>query len=356
MTFIRGKGMKYSVKQLKQFVEQVMLKAGLSKEDSQVFSDSLISAEIRGVTSHGLTRLSTYAQRVKKGLVANNSEIKILADGGASLRIDGQNGMGACVGVKTMQLCVERAKQYGTAFATVCGGNHFGCASYFTMIAAKNDMIGFAVANGPSAIPPTGSNQPLLGTNPVSIAIPAKTMQPLVLDFATSAVARGKVALAKKKGEKVPEGWGLDAYGHPTTDPSKILEGGSMLPMAGAKGYGIALIVEIFASCLSGALNGQTMGSFYDFNKVQNSGFAFGAIDISKLTDVEDFKNSVDALFSDMKNASRIDKNNEIMIPGEIEYLKSVSAINDGVELSLAVEKDLIETATLFEVEFPSAI
>ena len=345
--------MKYSVDKLKEFVEKVMIKAGLSKEESYIFSDSLISAEIRGVASHGLTRLSTYAQRVKKGLVANNVEIKILNDGGSVVRIDGQNGMGAYVGTKTMELCIERAKTYGSAFATVCGGNHFGCACYFTMLAAQNDMIGFAVANGPSAIPPTGSKQPLLGTNPVSIAIPAKTMQPLVLDFATSSVARGKVALAKKRGEKVPEGWGLDADGQPTTDPAKILDGGSMLPMAGAKGYGIALIVEILASCLSGALNGQTMGSFYDFNKVQNSGFAFGAIDISKIIDVDIFKNSVDMLFTDMKNASRIDANKEIMIPGEIEYLKSISTIKEGISLSPVVEKELMETAELFQVEFP---
>jgi LDH2 family malate/lactate/ureidoglycolate dehydrogenase len=224
------------------------------------------------------------------------------------------------------------------------------------MLAAKKDMIGFAVANGPSAIPPTGGKKPLLGTNPVSVAIPAKNSQPLVLDFATSAVARGKVALAKKNGEKVPEGWGLDKDGKPTTEPNEILDGGSMLPMAGAKGYGIALVVEIFASCLSGALNGQTMGSFYDFNKVQNSGFAFGAIDISKIADLDEFKNSVEELFADMKNASPIDPNKNIMIPGEIEYLKSLSAIKDGVNLSSAVEKDLMETAVAFGVPFPNAI
>ena len=346
----------YLVDDLKNFVNRVMLKAGLNKEESEIFSESLISAEIRGVTSHGLTRLSTYARRVKEGLVKNNVKIKIVNDADSVLRVDGDNGMGAVVATKTMELCIERAKKYGSSFATVYGGNHFGCASYFTLLAAKNDMIGFAVANGPSAIPPTGGKTPLLGTNPVSISIPANRYQPLVLDMATSTVARGKVALAKKNGTSIPEGWGLDVNGQPTTNPEAVLNGGSMLPMAGAKGYGIALIVEILTSCLSSALNGQTMGSFYDFTKTQNSGFALGAIDISKLIDKEIFKNAVDNLFDTMKSCEKIDENSPIMIPGEIEYLKSVKAIESGVNLSLAVEQDLKETAKLYQVEFPNAI
>ena len=346
--------MRYSVEELLLFTEKVMLKSGLSNEESEIFADSLISAEIRGVTSHGLTRLSTYAKRVEEGLVANHTEPEIVSDGGSVLLIDGKNTMGAYAGTKTMELCIERAKEHGTAFATVFGGNHFGCASYFTSIAAKNDMIGFAMANGPGAIPPTGGTKALLGTNPVSISIPAGKYKPLILDMATSAVARGKVALAKKNGDSVPLGWGLDSRGCPTTNPSDILDGGSMLPMGGAKGYGIALIVEILSGCLSGALNGQTMGSFYDFTRTQNSGYAFGAIDIGKIVNIDVFKENVDSLFDSMKECPKAEGVTSIKIPGEIENEKESVAKNEGIELSAAVETELINTAAHYGIDFPA--
>ena len=342
----------YQVVALKKSTKEIMIKAGLSHEESEIFADSLISAEIRGVTSHGLTRLSTYAKRVEEGLVANHTEPEIVSDGGSVLLIDGKNIMGAYAGTKAMELCIERARVHGTAFATVRNGNHFGCASYFTSIAAKNDMIGFAVANGPRAIPPTGGTKALLGTNPVSISIPAGRYKPLILDMATSAVARGKVALAKKNGDSVPLGWGLDSKGKPTTDPSDILDGGSMLPMGGAKGYGIALIVEILASCLSGALNGQTMGSFYDFSRTQNSGYAFGAIDIGKIVDIDVFKENVDGLFDSMKECPKAEGVTSIKIPGEIENEKEAIALKNGIELSVAVETELKNTAAHYGVEF----
>lgn len=345
--------MSYSVEALRRFTEEVMCKAGLSAEESRIFTDSLISADMRGVSSHGVTRLSTYARRVEEGLVANHVEPEIVQDGGAVMRIDGKNGMGAYVGSRVMDLCIERAKEHGSAFATVFGGNHFGCASYFALQAAKAGMIGFAVANGPAAIPPTGGTKPLLGTNPVAISIPAGRYEPLVLDMATSAVARGKVALAKKNGTSIPEGWGLDSKGRPTTDPAAILDGGSMLPMGGAKGYGIALIVEILCSCMSGALNGQTLGSFYDFTRTQNTGYAFGAIDIGKILDLDAFKASVDDLFDSMKACPLAEGFSEIKIPGEIENDKATKTEQNGINLSDAVLADLKNAAEHYGVVFP---
>lgn len=345
--------MNYSVTSLRRFTQEVMCKAGLSPEESQIFTDSLISADMRGVSSHGLTRLPTYAKRVEEGLVANHVEPEIVQDGGTVMRVDGKNGMGAYIGTRVMDLCIKRAKESGSAFATVYGGNHFGCASYFALQAAKEGMIGFAVANGPAAIPPTGSTKPLLGTNPVAISIPAGRYEPLVLDMATSAVARGKVALAKKNGTSIPTGWGLNSKGLPTTDPAAVLEGGSMLPMGGAKGYGIALIVEILCSCLSGAQNGQTLGSFYDFTREQNTGFAFGAIDIGKILNIDLFKASVDCLFDSMKSCPKAEGYSEIKIPGEIENDKALKSKETGLFLSDAVIADLESTAQHYGVTFP---
>lgn len=345
--------MNYRAEDLEQFSKEIMERAGLSPEESTVFSDSLLKAEMRGVTSHGLTRLSSYARRVELGLVAANVEPEILADGGTVLRIDGKNGMGAWVGTRVMEMCIRRAREKGSCFAAVCGGNHFGYAAYFAQQAALQDMIGFAVANGPSAIPPTGGAKPLLGTNPVAICIPAGRYRPLVLDMATSAVARGKVALAKKNGVSIPEGWGVDSRGRPTTDPDAVLSGGAMLPMAGPKGYAISLIVELLCSCLAGGQDGQTMGSFYDLTRTQNTGYCFAALDVSRIIDPEVLKGRVDALFDSMKACPRADGMDEIMIPGEIEYNNYDRALAEGVSLSPAVEQELRAAAVHYGVDFP---
>lgn len=345
--------MPYSYEKLLAFSEAVMCRAGLSDEESRIFSDSLLNAELRGIGSHGLTRLATYAKRVEQGLVAGHTEPEILQDSGAVLRIEGKNAMGSCVGAKVMNLLIDRAAQYGTAFAAVCGGNHFGYAAYFTEMAARQGMLGLAVANGPAAIPPTGGTTPLLGTNPVAISIPAGGRRPITLDMATSAVARGKVALARKNGTSIPLGWGVDSHGKPTTDPNAVLDGGSMLPMAGPKGYGIALIVEILCSCLSGAMNGQTLGSFYDFSRTQDTGFAFGVIDLGKITDPEVFGARMDALCDSVKASSRAEGVDEIFLPGEIESRRADRTKETGITLSAAVEKELREVAAHYAVEFP---
>lgn len=348
--------MSYRWEELERFAKKVMERAGLSPAESAVFSDSLLKAEMRGITSHGLTRLSVYAKRVELGLVAANVEPEILADGGTVLRVDGKNGMGTWVGTRAMELCVRRARERGSCFAAVCGGNHFGYAAYFAQQAARQDMVGFAVANGPSAIPPTGGVKPLLGTNPVAICIPAGRYRPLVLDMATSAVARGKVALAKKNGASIPTGWGVDSRGCPTTDPDAVLSGGAMLPMAGPKGYAISLIVELLCSCLAGGQDGQTMGSFYDLSRTQNTGYCLAALDVSKIIDLDVLKSRVDTLFDSMKACPRADGTAEIMIPGEIEYNNYDRALAEGISLSPAVEQELQAAAVHYGVDFPREI
>lgn len=345
--------LKFEALKIQNFVELVMCKAGLSEQESRIFADSLLKAEMRGISSHGLTRLSTYAKRVELGLVAAGVTPELLQDGKTVLRIDGKNGMGAWIGTNVMATCIQRAKEYGNCFASVCGGNHFGYAAYYTEQAAKADMIGLAIANGPSALPPTGGKRPVLGTNPVAISIPAGRYRPLTLDMATSAVARGKVALAKKNGTSIPAGWGLDEEGRPTTDPEKVLSGGSMLPMGGPKGYAISMIVEIMCSCLSGAANGQTMGSFYNLEKVQNSGYCFAAFDISKMMDVELFKSRVDDLFDSIKACPKAEGVDNIMIPGEIEATKFEQAQREGVSVSQAVYQELVAVSEHYSVALP---
>lgn len=341
--------MLFNARKLKAFASGIMQKAGLDEESSRIFAESLVNADMRGIGSHGLTRLTAYSRRIRDGLVSRNSEIKILQDADSLLLIDGQNGMGAVTAYRAMELCIERAAKNGCCFAAVQGGNHFGYAAFFTEYAASKGMIGVSMANGPVAIVPTGGAKPMLGTNPLSISIPAGRYPTMVLDMATSIVARGKVTLAKKEGRTIPDNWGVDIEGRPTTDPDKVY---AMLPFGGAKGYAIALIIEILCSCLSGALNGQNMGSFYDYTRIQQSGFFLGAFNISSIMPLDVFKDRVDELFDSIKNSPKAPGVSEIMIPGEIELNKYEHALKEGVQLSEAVIKELKALSIEYGIPF----
>ena len=201
--------MRYTAEELRGFAARITEKAGLSPAARDIFSDSLVQADLRGISSHGVTRLAAYAKRVELGLVDGFAVPELLADGGSLLSVDGKNGMGAYVGAWTMDLCIQRARERGSCFAAVSHCNHFGYAAYFTERAAEAGMLGLAIANGPKALPPTGGSAPLLGTNPLAVSLPTGVAgRPLTLDMATSAVARGKVTLARKTGQDIPLGWG----------------------------------------------------------------------------------------------------------------------------------------------------
>lgn len=324
----------YDCEKLKAFTAAVIGRAGLSEADSELFADSLLYAEMRGIGSHGLTRLRTYYRRAKEGLVDPGAVPEITSYLPSLLMVDGRNGMGVSSGVYAMDACIGRAGNTGACFAAVRGGNHFGCAAYFAERAARKGMIGIAMANGPVAVAPIGGKEPILGTNPLAVAIPTAGREPFLLDMATSVVARGKIALAAKEGREIPLGWGIDAAGQPTTDPSAVK---CVLPFGGAKGYGIGLMIEVLCSCLSGAQNGQTMGSFYDFSgKRQDSGFFFGA-----LKPGAGFAASTAALFASVKNSPKADGCEEIFIPGEIERRNFDRARQVGISLSDPVRKEL---------------
>lgn len=344
--------MKYDAEKLKAFAAAIMQKAGLNEADSRLFADSLVKADMRGIGSHGVTRLYAYSRRIQEGWVCD-AEPKVVRDGGALLAVDAMNGMGVVAAYKIMELCMRRAEETGCCFAAVNNGNHFGYAAYFTELAAKHDMIGVAMGNGPVAIAPTGGTTPMLGTNPLSVAIPAGRYRPLVLDMATSVVARGKITLARKNGQPIPLGWGVDAEGQDTDDPNRVK---TVLPFGGAKGYAISLIIEVLCSCLSGAENGQTMGSFYDYSRSQQAGFFLGAINIGKIMPLAEFKESVDALFESMKESPAAAGVKEIFIPGEIEYNNMLEAEARGVVLSDAIAAELSQLGQVYGVPFACGI
>jgi Malate/L-lactate dehydrogenases len=338
-----------------QFAEKVCLAAGLSPREAELFSRSLVYADMRGLHSHGLMRMSTYIKRIQTHLIDVNVEPIITRDASSLLAIDGQNGLGVCVGQRVMELCVERAEKTGVCFGAVRNCNHFGYAEFFTRYASDHHMIGFAVANSPKAVAPFGGARPMFGTNPLSITIPSGGDIPYALDMATSLAAQGKVILARKEGREVPLGWGLDAQGNQTTNPDAILSGGTLLPFGGPKGYGIILAIEIFCACLAGGEKSTTMGSMYGEPRKQGTGFVIGAINVGKLVDADEFELSVEQLLQQIKNSPKSAGTEEIFSPGEIEARKFRQAEQEGIELSDVVLDELAQLGQEFHTAFPYA-
>jgi len=345
----------YAIDDLTRFVTKVMKKAGLEAKEAHIFANALLYADLRGVGSHGISRLGVYSKRVKSGVIASGVVPELTTDHKALLHFDGKNGIGSSVALQVMDACMERAKEFGICFATVKNGTHFGTGAYFTEHAAKHNMIGFAISNSEAAVVPIGGSVPMLGTNPLSFSIPSKLHSPLVLDMATSVVARGKVVLAEKEGRSIPNNWSVDESGEPTTDPTAAL-GGAMLPFGGAKGYAISLIIDLLCSSFAGGLDSRKTKPFWDdFENFQNVGYLIGAIDSSKAfsQNTDSFLDSIDSAFTEFKNSPTAPGIDEVIIPGEIEDRKAKKGMLEGIKLSDSVIKELINVSTTYDVPHP---
>jgi LDH2 family malate/lactate/ureidoglycolate dehydrogenase len=343
-----------AVDRARTFAERVLICAGLSKAEASAAAESLILAELRGLRTHGLSRLRTYAARVRSGVITTNVVPRILNESPSALLIDGKNGIGMSIGLQVMDICIERARKYGCCFASVNRGNHFGIAGFFTMHAVKEDMIGIAMSNAPASVVPTGGSCPMLGTNPLSIAVPAGKHPALVLDMATSVVAQGKVITAVNEGRSsIPETWAVDVHGNPTTNPEAALKG-AMLPFGGPKGYGISFIVEILCSVLSGALTGTRIHSYWnDFKNPQGLGYFIGAFDVEAFVPLPLFKQRMDELIEEMKSCPTAPGIEHVYIPGELEYRRSQQTGKGGIEIDEAVYGDLQSLGIEYGADFP---
>lgn len=342
--------MRFKPETLRKFTVEILNKAGYKGEQAKVFADSLIMANERGVDSHGITRLRTYAERIRCGVVDINVQPEILNDADTFLFVDSKNSMGVTTCKWTLDKCIERAKKYGSCFAAVNNGNHFGTAAYHTLYGAEQGMITIAMSNSSACVAPTGGRKAILGTNPVSVAIPSSKYGAMVLDMATCTVAQGKVILANKEGKKIPHGWAIDERGNSTDDPTAALKG-AMLPFGGPKGYGIGLIIEILCSALTGAYMSPDTKSFWkDFENPQGLGFFMGVMDISKILPLEEFKKRTDEILDRIKNSPKAEGVNEIFIPGEIEKNNMKRAQDSGIELGNNVYADLVALANEYGV------
>lgn len=334
-----------------QTAQRVFEAAGLPQADAAIVTDNLVQADLRGHSSHGVSRARVYCDRIRDGLVATAPAIKVLNETPAAFHLDGGHGMGAVVAAKAMRMCVEKARSSGIAMCSLRAGAHFGIASYYTMQAAEKDMIGYACSNAPAAMAPWGGITPMLGTNPFSMSVPAGKHRAIVFDSSSSIVARGKINLAEIEDRPIPPGWAIDKEGHPTRNATEALQG-SVLPFGEHKGYGIALMIDILSGILSGAGYGAHLGPLWNNSETnQNLGFFLLAINIASFQNVAEFKGKIDQMIDEIKASKKAPNTDEILVPGEIEFRNEQYNRRHGIVIGPGVLRDLEALLREFELD-----
>ncbi len=322
------------------FAEAVFRAHGVPEADAHLFADSLVQADLWGHQSHGVLRLPWYAARLKSGVMAAVTEAELVVDSGAVAVIDGHDGIGQVLAAKAMAEAIKRAKDHGIGAVAVRNSNHFGTIMYFTRMAAAQSCIGMASTNASPAMAPWGGREKVVGNNPWSIAAPGGRYGPVVLDIANTAVARGKLYLAKQRGEDIPEGWAMTADGQPTTDPALGIAG-LILPMGEHKGYGISVMMDVLSGVLAGS--GFMTGVFgpYQAEKKSGAGHLFLALDIAAFRPLEDFETDMERLVGDLKSVPPAAGFNEVFYPGEIEARAEAENRRHGLSLPEKTRSDL---------------
>ncbi len=336
---------------LEELCVAAMLKAGLKKKHAEITARVLVSTDLWGVFTHGTKQLRGLLKNIRDGRLDPKAEPEVVRDVPAAALVDGHFAMPMVSSTRAMNLAIEKARELGTAFVGVTHSGHFGAAGYYANMAAENDMIGLSMCNVEPFMTVPGAKGRVLGTNPIAYAIPAGEEPTVFLDIATSAVAVSKVFAARARGEEVPPTWFVDADGNPSTDPSKI-DDGAMLPMAGHKGYGIAVLIEVLSAVLTGsAVMSEVKSWVLDLPEPSNQGHAFMVINPSVFMPVEEFKTRVDAMIREIKSAPKALGATRIYLPGEMEWERREKFLKNGIELPSDVVANLKLMAEEWGVE-----
>ena len=323
--------MRYNIDKIRGLSVNTLTSCKLCQEDAELVVDSMLEADINGVSTHGIRMLHAYVDKLKNGQFAIDYP-KVIKDSPSFTVMDSNNIIGAISAAKASQICIEKAKEHGmhTVFARNC--NTFGPAFYYAELMSKAGMIGFVCSNTPAAMPAFNGLDPMLGTNPLAFSCPSKTKGTITLDMATSIVAKSHFSTALANHEKLKEGWALDQNGNPTTDPMEAIKG-FVLPMAGFKGYGIAMAIDILSGFLSGAGYLNKVNKFYSQDgKGMNVGQMFVAINPDMVYD-GDFLSDMDGYITTLRD-SKVKDGRIIAIPGDDRISKRNVSLKSGIDLS----------------------
>ena len=357
----------YSVDALKDFTKKVFEKIGCNPEDARTATDALLSADLRGIDSHGIARLVGYVRLWEAGRVNSKPIIKIIHESPSTATVEGDSGLGLVVAPHAMRIAINKAKTAGTGWVAVQHSNHFGIAAYHAMKALEEDMIGIAMTNASALVAPTFSNERLLGTNPICVAIPSGKQNPFVADMATTTAANGKLEILQRKELEAPQGWIQDKNGMSTTDSHALKNGGALLPLGSDrehgshKGYALGSIVDIFSAVLSGANYGPWVPPFPAYVPMPENqpgkgiGHFFGAMRIDAFRPAEEFKQNMDQWLERFRNAQAIDPENPVLVPGDPERELESERMVHGIPLLAPVISDLKALGEKLDIFFPNA-
>lgn len=353
-----------SYQQLYQFTEAVFKNMGCSPEHAATATTALLAADVRGIDSHGVARLSGYVRLWQPKRINATPSIQVVHETPSTAVVDGDAGLGLVVAPFAMQVAINKAKTAGTGWVSVRNSNHFGIAGYHAMMALDHDMIGMAMTNASALVAPTFSIERMLGTNPIAVAIPAGEEPPFVADFATTTAANGKLEILQRKGEDAPLGWVQDAAGEPTTDSSILKKGGAMLPLGSDrehgshKGYALGSIVDIFSAVLSGASYGPWAPPFPAYVPVPENmpgkglGHFFGAMRIDAFRPAEEFKAHMDNWIKRFRGAKPIDNENKVLVPGDPEREMEAIRMKEGIPVVEGVVEELKKVGEMMGVKW----
>lgn len=352
----------FSYEQLHQFTCDVFKSIGCSDTDASVATKVLLNADVRGIDSHGVARLSGYVRLWEAKRINANPTVKIIHETPSTATVDGDAGLGLVVAPKAMQIAIDKAKNVGTGWVSVQNSNHFGIAGYHAMMALEHDMIGIAMTNASALVAPTFSIEKMLGTNPIAVAIPANEQPAFVADFATTTAANGKLEILQRKNASTPIGWVQDKDGYESTDAHALKTGGALLPLGSDrehgshKGYALGSIVDIFSAVLSGASYGPWAPPFPAYIQMPENmpgkglGHFFGAMRIDAFRPAEDFKKHMDNWIQRFRNAKPAAGYDKVLIPGDPERETSIQRMKDGIPLVETVVNDLRKTGEMFGI------
>jgi L-2-hydroxycarboxylate dehydrogenase (NAD+) len=354
----------YSYNYLLSFTKSVFMKMGCSDHDSDIIADVFLSAELRGHASHGMIRIKDYFELWKAGRINVKPNVRITHESPSTAVVDGDRAVGMVAARRSMEIAIKKAQKSGTGWVATRNSNHFGIAGYYAMMALKHDMTGITLTNANPLVAPTFSISRMMGTNPIAVAIPALKQPPFIADFATTPVARGKLAVAEKKGEKVPFGFVQDKTGKPSDDPAILKAGGSMLTLGGDrvhgshKGYCLSAIVDIFSALFSGANFGPFVPPSVAYlplleKKVgEGTGHFFGAMRIDAFQPAEEFKKKLDDWIETFRAAKPAEGENHVLIPGDPEREAEIRIMKEGINLVPAIREDLVKISAELGIDF----
>lgn len=328
---------------LSDFCKQILIKAsGMADADAKVIADNLTFANLRGIDTHGVTRLGVYLKFIEGRMANIDYTLKIVKDGGSTAIVDADNAMGQIGAKFGMELAISRCQDHGVSWITVANSGHIGALAYWAMMALKKGMIGICFTTTSTIMAAHGSREKTLGNTPLAIAAPSAAGMPLVLDMALSVAARGHLVVARKENRTIPLDWAIDTEGVPTSDPAKGLEG-SVLPIGGYKGSGLALMIEVLAGVLSNSPFGCQKGSLVPPDSTRPLGLShvFACIKIDNFIPVQVFEKRLESLIKQVRE-SRLSKNvDEVLVPNDKEFRTEQLRKKQGIPLTARMVEEL---------------